>query len=70
MAARELIETDSTVLEIAVKYGYNSHEVFTRAFVRLWGMTPSVFRQSSGFYGIFPKLSENRTVSDEREILL
>lgn len=66
MAAGELIRTDSTVLDIALKYGYNSHEVFTRAFVRLWGVTPSVFRQSSGFYGIFPKLSENRAVTDER----
>lgn len=65
MAARELIETDDTVLDIAVKYGYNSHEVFTRAFVRLWGITPGKFRQSSGFYEIFPKLTENRTVTDE-----
>lgn len=40
MAARELIDTDETVLDIAVKYGYNSHEVFTRAFTRLWGVTP------------------------------
>lgn len=66
MAARELLVTDSTVLEIALKYGYNSHEVFTRAFVRLWGVTPAVFRKSSGFSDIFPKLTEYRTITDER----
>lgn len=67
-AARELLETDDTVLDIALKYGYNSHEVFTRAFARLWGVTPSKFRQSRknrGFSEIFPRLDEPRTVIDE-----
>lgn len=65
-AARELICTDCSVLDIAMKYGYNSHEVFTRAFVRLWGVTPSKFRQSRrGFSEIFPRLDEPRTVIDE-----
>lgn len=66
MAAKELIETTGTVLDIALKYGYNSHEVFTRAFVRLWGVTPKEFRKSSGFYEIYPKLAEFRTMTDER----
>lgn len=67
-AAQELLVTDATVLDIALKYGYNSHEVFTRAFVRLWGVTPSKFRQSRkscGFSEIFPRLDEPRTVIDE-----
>lgn len=67
-AARELLATDETVLDIALKYGYNSHEVFTRAFARLWGVTPSKFRQSRksrGFSEIFPRLDAPRTVIDE-----
>lgn len=67
-AAKELINTDCSVLDIAMKYGYNSHEVFTRAFARLWGVTPSKFRQNSksgGFSEIFPRLGEPRTVFDE-----
>ena len=64
MAARELIETDSTVLDIAMKYGYNSHEVFTRAFTRLWGVTPASFRKSSGFSDIYPKLGRNDRLFD------
>ena len=35
--ARELIRTDHSVLQIALDWGYNSPEVFTRAFARLWG---------------------------------
>lgn len=66
-AAHELLETDESVLEIALKYGYNSHEVFTRAFSRLWGVTPSQFRKKSGFSDIFPKFGEPRQLLyDER----
>jgi len=66
-AARELLETNASVLEIALKYGYNSHEVFTRAFSRLWGVTPSQFRKKSGFSDIFPKFGEPRQLLyDER----
>lgn len=65
-AAHELLETDESVLEIALKYGYNSHEVFTRAFSRLWGVTPSQFRKKSGFSDIFPKFGEPRQLYDER----
>lgn len=65
-AARELIETDCTVLDIALKYGYNSHEVFTRAFIRLWNVSPAKFRRERKFSGIFPKLTKPRTVTDER----
>ena len=64
-AAKELIETDGSVLDIAVKYGYNSHETFTRAFVRLWGVAPSKFRKSRSFSEIFPKLGPPRQIYDE-----
>ncbi len=65
LAAGELIETDGSVLDIALKYGYNSHEVFTRAFMRLWGVSPSKFRKSSRFSEIFPKLDVAAEVRDE-----
>ena len=65
-AARELISTDKTVLDIALKYGYNSHEVFTRAFIRLYGVSPSKFRKSSSFAEIFPKLGRFTELTDEK----
>lgn len=66
LAAKELIETDRSVLDIALHYGYNSHEVFTRAFMRLWGVSPSKFRKNSRFSEIFPKLDEAVPVFDEK----
>lgn len=56
-ASRALLETQATVLEIALTYGYESHEVFTRAFRRIWGVTPSRFRRERTFSDIFPRLS-------------
>ncbi len=41
---------------IALRYGYESHEVFTRAFRRIWGVTPSKFRWERSFTDIFPRL--------------
>ncbi len=65
LAAKDLVDTEESVLDIAMKYGYNSHEVFTRAFMRLWGVTPSKFRKNRKFTEIFPKLDAAAYVTDE-----
>ncbi len=56
LASRELVSTEDPVLDIALRYGYESHEVFTRAFRRIWGVTPSKFRRERSFTDIFPRL--------------
>ena len=43
-AAYRLITTDDTILDIAVEAGYGSHEAFTRAFTRAYGVGPSRWR--------------------------
>ncbi|MCI9273634.1 MAG: helix-turn-helix transcriptional regulator [Clostridiales bacterium] len=47
MAAKELTHTKETILTIAVRYGFSSHEAFTRAFCREYGRPPSQFRRES-----------------------
>jgi AraC-like DNA-binding protein len=44
-AAADLIQTDSRILDIAVKYQYGSQEAFTRAFKRLYNMPPAEYRK-------------------------
>jgi AraC-like DNA-binding protein len=44
LAGRALRETDATILEIALQYGYDSREGFTRSFKAFMGVTPSHFR--------------------------
>ncbi len=43
-AARELLDTDRTILDIAVQYGFSGRTVFSRAFRRYTDYTPSQFR--------------------------
>ncbi|WP_240941105.1 helix-turn-helix domain-containing protein [Paenibacillus sp. HB172176] len=45
-AARLLRENDRTIDDIAAQSGYNSSHSFRRAFKRVTGVSPSVFRQS------------------------
>ncbi|MDO3411529.1 AraC family transcriptional regulator [Saccharibacillus sp. CPCC 101409] len=46
LAALELRDCDARVLDIAVKYGFSSHEAMTRAFRREFGITPQDYRRS------------------------
>ena len=43
-AAQELLDTDWQVMDIAIRYGYSGRTVFSRAFLRHTGYTPSQFR--------------------------
>lgn len=43
-AAQELLDTDRTILDIAVHYGFSGRTVFSRAFRRHTDYTPSQFR--------------------------
>jgi AraC family transcriptional regulator len=45
-AARELLDSDRRVLDIAVDYGFQSAEAFTRAFNRIFGTQPSQARKN------------------------
>ena len=60
--AEEILRGGSTLTETALKYGYNSPEVFTRAFKKLWGVSPSEFKNEWHSPGIFPRIipDENR----------
>ena len=40
LAALDCVQTDKRILDIALKYGYQSNDVFTRAFKDFHGLTP------------------------------
>ncbi|WP_310135608.1 helix-turn-helix domain-containing protein [Paenibacillus amylolyticus] len=44
-SAEHLYRTSDSILTTAIKYGFQSHEVFTRNFNRLFQCTPAAFRQ-------------------------
>lgn len=47
LAAGELAKEDTKVIDIAMKYGYDSPDSFTKAFSRFHGVTPSMVQKNS-----------------------
>ena len=45
LAAGELAKTKASILEIALKYGFDSHEGFSRSFRAYMGVTPAEYRK-------------------------
>lgn len=43
-ALKDIRDTQTGIMDIAVKYGFSSHEAFTRAFKEAYGVTPSGYR--------------------------
>lgn len=61
--AEEIAQGKLKITDIAFKYQYNSPEVFTRAFTKLWGVSPSKFKTQWKFTGIYPRI-----VPDENDM--
>jgi AraC family transcriptional regulator len=44
-AAFDMVHTGKSILDIALDYGFESYDTFTRAFKRVTGVTPREFRK-------------------------
>lgn len=47
-AAEDLIQTEQPIINIALNYQYASQESFSRAFMRIYGLTPGKYRKIFG----------------------
>ena len=63
LAGNELSAADDKVIDIALKYGYESPESFTRAFSRFHGVTPSKAKKDASKLKSFSRLSVKITLS-------
>lgn len=50
LAAKELVETKKSIIDIAYEAHYNSQQAFTLAFHQLYQCTPQVYRKNGIFY--------------------
>ncbi|MGM7722994.1 AraC family transcriptional regulator [Metabacillus sp. Hm71] len=57
LAAFELRDSSIKVIDVAVKYGYNSPDSFARAFQNLHGLTPSEVRNNSHPLKAYPRMT-------------
>lgn len=65
-AANMLVsQPERPILEIALEYGYSTHESFTRAFKQIWNCKPSEFRQKGRFFELFPRHTIPREKGNE-----
>ena len=63
LAGNELNASDIKVIDIALKYGYESPESFARAFSKFHGITPSEAKKNGSKLKSFSRLSVKITLS-------
>lgn len=68
LAALELQNSTVKVIDLAMKYGYESPEAFTRAFKAIHGISPSAARKKGVKLSLYPRISFLNTVKGDIEM--
>lgn len=68
MAGLELINSDVKIIDLALKYGYDSPISFSRAFKKFHGINPSTVKQDSKYLKNFPPLTFTTNISSNMEL--
>ena len=68
LAAFELRAESCKVIDIALKYGYESPEAFSRAFKKLHGVIPASVRNNAASLKAFPKMTFHITIKGDVEM--
>ncbi len=68
LAAFELKNNNMKVIDVAIKYGYNSPDSFTRAFQNLHGLTPSEAKKNGYSLKAYPKMTFHLSIKGGNEM--
>ncbi len=68
LAAFELQQNNMSIIELAQKYGYESHSSFTRAFNEMHGIPPIIARKSGAKLKAYPRMSFHISITGEEEM--
>lgn len=68
LAAFEIQKSDIRIIDVAVKYGYESSDSFARAFHKIHGIKPSDARGKGVQLKAFPKLSFQISIKGDKEM--
>lgn len=55
--ATELVNSNKRLIDVAFEHGYNSQEVFTRAFTKAFGITPGKYRAQKNKVVLYKKIN-------------
>ncbi|SDE52428.1 AraC family transcriptional regulator [Paenibacillus sp. cl6col] len=68
LAAQELAMSGAKVIDVAMKYCYDSPESFSKAFRKLHGISPSEARNSGVQLKAFPRISFHLSLKGDKEM--
>ncbi len=68
LAAQELTHSGSKVIDVALKYGYETPESFSKAFRKTHGLNPSAVRRNNQSLKAFPRLSFQIKLKGDEEM--
>lgn len=68
LAAFELINSNVRIIDLAVKYGYNSPDSFARAFQELHGLTPSEAKSEGQSLKAYPRMTFHLSIQGGSEM--
>src|SRR5699024_10037266 len=68
MAAIDLLEKNSKVLDVAIKYQYDSGIAFSRAFKKMMGFLPKDIHKNTDNIKYFPILTFEDTSEEQKEL--
>lgn len=62
LAAMELASGDAKIIDVALRYGYDSPDAFAKAFRKLFGLTPTEARQPGARLRSYPPITFSITL--------
>ncbi|NFI93386.1 AraC family transcriptional regulator [Clostridium botulinum] len=67
LAAQDIISGEK-IINVAYTYGYETPEAFTKAFRRMYGMSPSAAREPEANLKAYPKLSFHISIKGDKDM--
>lgn len=68
LAAQELVMTGARVIDVALKYGYDTPESFSKAFRKLHGISPTAAREPGAELKAFPRIAFQIALKGDKEM--
>jgi len=68
-AAADIQNSDEKIIDIALKYGYESSAAFSRAFSRQFGIAPSQARSEGALLNPYPQIAFHKTHTEGNDFM-
>ena len=68
IAAQEISKNNDNIIDIALKYGFESHEAFSRAFKNFHGVVPKMAKNSGIEFKNFSRANINIEINSDRTL--